>query len=419
MLLRYLFLLLALLIVSGVAEAGPANGWDLSPAFDVRRRQEILDGVYHFAPEQDRNWIRMRTRAGCGLSGHHQKFELRLVNEHRHFLHSDTDFDWDELIIDRLSWSWFSGETTSFTFGRQDIIWPGGFLMLEGHPLDGSRSIYHNAARLQTGGDWGKLDIALVHNPQQDDLVLSGDQEKILTNGDETGAAGRWMRGPWQGSLVWKRMDGKLEFVDLGTYTMGVRYSGPKWNLSSLEGEIALQYQDESNSTDDQDGWAMAAQAFLKQGVGKGLSLEAGGFYYSGSSDDLRSFRSPWGSWPKWSELYIYTLLGENTPGRVHVAAWENVAAPRLNLRRSLGAAMGRPLKARLGAAYLLAPEPDWQARGLLLQAELKFSLGGGFDGHLLWEMLDPGEFHDGSNGLAPLADNIHFLRWQLIYAFR
>ena len=40
-----------------------------------------------------------------------------------------------------------------------------------------------------------------------------------------------------------------------------------------------------------------------------------------------------------------------------------------------------------------------------------------GFEGHLLWEMLDPGSFHDGRGGLDPLTNIVHFLRWQLACA--
>ena len=40
--------------------------------------------------------------------------------------------------------------------------------MLEGHPLDGSRSIYHNALRLRTPLVGGDLDLALIYNPKRD-----------------------------------------------------------------------------------------------------------------------------------------------------------------------------------------------------------------------------------------------------------
>ena len=51
-------------------------------------------------------------------------------------------------------------------------------------------------------------------------------------------------------------------------------------------------------------------------------------------TEQIGSQFMPWGRWPKWSELYVYTLIGESTPGRVHVAAWENIAAGRVEWAR-------------------------------------------------------------------------------------
>jgi hypothetical protein len=421
-----LFICLLFLLVPVVTLAAPDSQWDLAPSGDLRVRQEVLDGVYHFAPDPDRNWIRVRTRAGLDLAGHGHEFSLRLASEFRRYIQPDLDFDWDELIVDRLAWSWAARGDSRLTLGRQDIIWPGGFLMLEAHPLDGSRSIYHNAIRWQQPTSWGRLDLAVIHNPQQDDFVPAGDENRDLANGDETGVAARLFEGPWQGSLIWKRQQRDWDPTDLHTYTLATRYAGPARCAGQLEAEFALQYQimeenpgmpDGSDWSPDQDGWAFAGQAFLTRDLGRDVALETGGFYYSGSSDEVGAFRAPWGNWPKWSELYIYSLIGESRSGEVHVAAWENIAAPRMNLRRTLYSQNGRQIKARLGATYLLAPDPDWEARGLLTQAELQFTLGSRLTGHLLWEMLDPGDFHDGTDGNRPFTESIHFLRWQLACA--
>jgi hypothetical protein len=139
-----------------------------------------------------------------------------------------------------------------------------------------------------------------------------------------------------------------------------------------------------------------------------------GGFWYSGLDGDLRPFQTPWGRWPKWSELYIYTLIGESPPGRINVAAWENISAPFVSATRPLGASFDF----RFSTYYLLAPQSAWRARGLLTETELKFTILPGLDGHLLWEMLVPGSFHDGWNGLNPMTSPVHFLRWQIAYAF-
>ena len=60
-----------------------ASSFTVSPLFDLRVRQEIMDGVYYFAPEPDRNWYRFRTRLGAEASGGNHEFKVLLTNEHR------------------------------------------------------------------------------------------------------------------------------------------------------------------------------------------------------------------------------------------------------------------------------------------------------------------------------------------------
>lgn len=426
------------------AAADAASDWSVSPLFDVRVRQEILDGVYHFdSADPDRDWIRIRSRGGASLRGGDHLVELRLANEHRHYQDpDDVDFDWDELIVDRAAWTWTpAGEDLRLTAGRQDIIWPGGFLMLEGHPLDGSRSIYHNAVRAQWSRGDDRFDVAAIYNPMSDDFVLiddhdyrlpGGDEGRRLTNGDELGLAARWLAGPWQWSCILKQEDrADLGLPDFGSVTLGARYAGRLCPVGELEAEVALQYQHQGESSalpdapgwaPDESAWAHAVQAFVTRTVATDTKLKFGGFLYSGSEGSeggLGAFRAPWGNWPKWSELYIYSLIAEGGDGRVHVAAWENIAAPRIELTRPLGSVTGRRLDGRAGLSWLLAPEPEWTSRGWLAQAQLKVGLGAGFDGHLLCEYLDPGSFHDGENGLPPMDDPVLFLRWQITYTLK
>lgn len=402
------------LLAATLLTAATAVALDLAPLADVRVRQEVLDGVYHFdGDEQDRDWLRVRTRLGMAVTEGEHRGEVRLINEHRHVFTPDTDLDWDEVLIDRLSWRWTPRPDLTVTTGRQDIIWPGGFLVLEGHPLDGSRSIFHDGVRLQADLPHGQLDVAVVHNRQRPGLVLVGDQHRDLNLGDETGVLARLVQGRWGASFIVKDQE-------MRTYTAAVRHAGAVSGAGDLEAELALQYQQggvpvrwDAGGRHDH-GWALAGQAFLTRGLGADLDLQMGGFYYSGAGDGLRPFQVPWGSWPKWSELYIYTLLGESTSGRPHVAHWENVAAPRLQLRRPLHPR----LDGRLGATWLLAPEPELLSRGVLVQAGVEVRLAASLAGHLLVEWFDPGAFHDGRGGLAPLQDPISFFRWQLEWTF-
>jgi len=398
------------------AAKGDPSSFQVSPLFDLRVRQEILDGVFHFAPEPDWNWIRFRTRAGAKATTGNHEFKILLTNEHRRFARpGDIPFDWDELILDQAYWAWSTSPHTKLTLGRHNIIWDRGFLMLEGHPLDGSRSIYQNAVRWQTPLAGGDLDLAVIHNPKRDPLVLAGDMDRPLTDADETAVAARLTFGSVKWSLIWKNeVDPDHELPHLQVLTLGGRTDRQSGDAGELVAELAVQYQKECSSSSDQsDGFALALQTHFADDLGAAWRGKAGFFYYSGTNGDLRAFRTPWGRWPKWSELYIYTLIGESTPGRITVAAWENIAAPHLTVTRPFGGSF----RFRFSAYYLLAPQTDWAARGALTETELKFDILPGLEGHLLWEMLDPGSFHDGRGGLPPLTSTVHFLRWQLAYA--
>ncbi len=409
------FLVLVVLPILAVA-AEDTSSFTVSPLFDIRVRQEILDGVYYFAPDPNRNWIRFRTRLGAEASSDHHRGKILLTNEHRRFIGpAQPVFDWNELILDQAYWKWSTGAETRLTLGRQNIIWDRGFLMLEGHPLDGSRSIYMNALRFQTPWVGGDLDLALIHNPKRDPIVLAGDEDLPLTDADETALAARLARGKFKWSAIWKNeVDPDHNLPHLQTLTLGGRTDRQFGEAGSWLAELAVQYQKgQTGTADTPDGLAFALQVHLEDDLGAKWKGRAGYFHYSGAGDQLRTFRTPWGRWPKWSELYIYTLIGESTPGRINVAAWENIAGPHATVTRPLGQAF----RFRFSAYYLLAPQTDWTSRGTLTQTEIKFDLVKSLDGHLLWEMLIPGGFHDGRGGLDPLTDTVHFLRWQFAYA--
>ncbi len=410
---RPLHLIVLALLIASVA---PAAATTVTPTADLRVRQEVFDGVLHFLPDPDVDWIRVRTRAGARIEGSRLGLELRLCNEHRHWLHPDVAFDWDELIVDRAALTWRPGERTTVTLGRQDIVWPGGFLVAERSPLDGSRAVFQDGLRLQLDDVAGGLDLLAVRNLERDHWVLAGDDHSPLQDTDESAAGLRVVTGPLAWAVIGKREhDPDRILPPLLTWTVDLRATGALGDGGEWEAEAAVQNQRRKDHAgigrESLD--AMALQARIRDRFVGQTSLEFAAFYYSGDGPHRAAFRAPWGRWPKWSELYTYTLIGESTPGRLTVAAWENIAAPRLQLL----APVGERAHARLGVLYLLAPQPDWEPRGVLTQAELTVHLAAGVDAHLLWEMLDPGAFHDGRHGLPPLTTTVHFLRWQVAWA--
>lgn len=425
---------LVLLSCAVPAETRPAE-IALVPVAEVRARQEVFLRSWHFGDhEKDRNWIRLRSRAGVLMEKDGHVVGVVLNNEHRHHLTpGDMTFDWDEVIIEHAYWRWQMRPDQRLTIGRQDIVWPGGFLMLDGNPLVGSRSMYHNALRLQTGllaggsptvGFEG-LDLALIHNPKRDPLVLIDDMARPICDADESALALRIVRAGWVWSLIHKvERDPDDKLPDLATSTIGARRAGALGEAGAWHVELAAQHQEGSiappatGGDPGPAGWALAAEGAARWPAGQHGQLQGGLFYYSGLGSRLRPFRTPWGRWPKWSDLYVYTLAAESTPGRLHAGAWENIAAPYFTVARHLGdGPVARRLHGSVNATWLLAPEPGWQTRGLLTRTELKADLGPRLQGHLLWEMLVPGSFHDGRYGLPPMTATVHFLRWQLTLA--
>lgn len=405
---RLLLLLLALLFVlPAFATEDPFVSWLLrqqekdidpptfSPLVDLRVRQEKLTEVYWFDSElAHRNRIRYRTKLGLRYLGGDHRVELRLANEFRKVIEPETEIlNWDEIILDRACWTWGLDPNGPFTLnlGRQDIIWDDGFLMFEGNPYDGSRAIYQNAARLQLRGRHDELELLGIANPRKDPLVVHGSQDRPLHAHDEYAAALRWKRDTGtSAAIIWKKEreidEPNWEWCAL---TMSLRQ---EWR--GLTGEFALQHQ-------SIEQWAYALQTSAERELVAGGCGEVGFFLYSGATEDGAAFHTPFGRWPKWSELYIVSLAGEGG-----VAAWENIAAFHLHWRQELTP----ELKLR-GSAYLLsAPEPDWTSRGQLFQVELAYALTETLGGHLLWETLRTGDWPEAQD------KNAHFLRWEIRY---
>ncbi|AQT70225.1 hypothetical protein STSP2_03431 [Anaerohalosphaera lusitana] len=108
--------------------------------------------------------------------------------------------EFDEVLFDRLNFTFRNAFDMPLTIvvGRQDIILGNGWLVLEGTPADGSRTIHFDAVRatydLQDEGD--KLDLIYVQNYDKENKWLkpfSYNDARHFTQGqDERGAIVYW-----------------------------------------------------------------------------------------------------------------------------------------------------------------------------------------------------------------------------------
>lgn len=139
-----------------------------------------------------------------------------------------------------------------------------------------------------------------------------------------------------------------------------------------------------------------------------------GGVVYLSGDDPTTAKYEGWdpmfGRWPQWSESYIYTLVRENG-----VAWWSNLISLYLSAQiptsqnSNLTLTYHR-LMAQEKPAYGSFPGGTGRTRGDLLMAKYRFKIDGHFDGHVLWEHFEPGNFYfDG-------AESYNWLRMEFAF---
>ncbi|HPR63165.1 MAG TPA: hypothetical protein PK014_02995 [Thermoanaerobaculia bacterium] len=357
------------------------------------------------------------TRTLTSLAGRwkpSEKFEflLKVTNEFRYYIKPDNrDFTFNEIFIDNLyaRWNRPSGLPFTLTLGRQNLILGEGFVVMDGHPLDGSRSIYFNAARVDAHLDQkGNHTLTFFYMDQtetDDQLPLLNEQDQPLIEQPERGLgayySGTLANGKLEGYLIQKWVDeGKPDTLSSDFSTLGLRWIHPLSSSLSWTTETAAQF----GSLGEQDRKAYGGYSTLMWDTGrKGIRpsrLSLGLIYLSGddpATADWEGWDPIFSRWPKWSESYIYTFIREYN-GRV--AYWSNFASLYGSLTFSLTP------RARLDFTYhhLRAPQdaPPDQAfpggsghtRGDLFITKLNLTFSRNLTGHLLWERFSPGNYY-------------------------
>ena len=340
--------------------------------------------------------------------------------------------------------------------GRQDIIRGEGFILLEGGPGDGSRSIYQNAilltlegARLGLGRT--QIDLLAIHNPAWDKLViangpteaekLSGARKPMVEN-DET-AFGVYATHTLskthalEAYYFYKEEQRTADALpQLKLHTLGARFAGSlPWQLrAAVEG--AYQFGNQRVPC-YQVGDPCGCYCYPKHASFGGYAhvsreligymkptIELGGIYLSGDDPadarhplaDDRSWVPLFSRWPKWSELLIYTLIPE--AGRV--ANWTNL----ISAYGSLAITLTNRIQITYAYYHLRAPYPlvdpagepptglfgTGKVRGQNHQWKLTTQLSESVSGHFLVERFVPGDFYNQAR------DDAFFVRWELMW---
>jgi hypothetical protein len=164
----------------------------------------------------------------------------------------------------------------------------------------------------------------------------------------------------------------------------------PKWAEGVLDGNLEMAYQ----STPDNYGYMIDALAkWHIQGLEEQKTYLGLGWYHLSEDWDPLFAR-----WPQYSELYVYSF---DTTG---AGKWQNVSMPHVDFSIS----PTKNYKCDLLLGYMLAPTDNGTGgghdRGLLFTwwnrftiKEQLFTQKDKLTGHLLLELMDPGDYYTGT----------------------
>jgi hypothetical protein len=420
-------------------------GWNIDTLNDDATGR---DSKWHFTRNRMRWWTKYAVTEDID-------FNMRLVWEFRTWDHpkrKNQQTDFDEIVFDRFNITMRNMFDMPLTgvIGRQDIILGKGWLVLDGTPLDGSRTIYLDAARFTY--DWEekdtKIDMIYIEQKAASDAWLKpiNDRDRHITEQDERGVIvyitnNSIENTQLEGYYIYKN-DNPINVTPKDEPTRDI-WPAFGYTIWSRKAEIHTFGGAIDGKLDD--NWSYRAEGALQSGRKSGQDLCAFGSkndliykfndemdnsvklgyeYLSGddpSTSKNEAFDPLWGEWPQWSELYIYsynleTMIAETTNlhrfGITHsFKPFKNV---ELNTSYHLLWADENTRKNNTPTAPGgLVWDNEGKCRGQLLTCWLKYSCCARFSAHLLVEYLAPGNYYSSAS-----RDGAYFLRANVEYTF-
>ncbi len=347
---------------------------------------------------------------------------LKITNENRIYLSPVKDFNVDEIFFDNLYVKWKNPAKIPvvLTIGRQNIMLGEGFIMMDGHPLDGSRSNYFNAFRLDYDlNEDHKLTGFLTYVAETDNILpVINDRDQSLLEQPEFGMGiyytGSFNKFNLDVYFVKKNISSTDTIpAESGINTFGTRMSFFMTKNFFLTVEGA--YQTGSFVSLTRAAWGGYFHAeYEVHAVSFIDRITIGGIYLGGDNPETEKWEGwdpVFSRWPKWSESFIYTLIKENDN---KVAYWSNL----YSLYAAIKFAITDNVNFDLTYHFLKANEknPDslftsgpGKTRGGLIIGRLNFRLTKYLSGHFLWENFSPGDYYFEG------ADSYNWLRFELI----
>ncbi len=376
----------------------------------------------------DRFWQRYRGRVWAKAEPFEGvELNLRVVTEPRYYCRRDLPHPLirEEALFDRLHLRWENvlGVPLTATIGRQDLFLGAGWLVREGTPMDGSRTMFFDAIRFTY--KWQEADTTadLIwiddHANSSEWIRPFNDRDVDLAEQDEQGA----ILYVSNASLKKTRLDGY--FIYKRDHNRSTRNNGSEGDIYTFgavaEGELG-------------GGWAYRVEVAPQFGHKNGRNLCAFGSinrlsyrfndsmdnrlhlgyeYLSGDDDSGRHFDKLWGREAQWSDLYNGAI--DSLDGRDFDSS--NLHRPNLTWEF-------RPVKdVQIITDYsLLFADQNTSAggrrglsrhgcfRGQLLKVQVKHKLNEHVHHRLTGEVFFPGDFYTSARN-----DVATFLRYGIV----
>jgi hypothetical protein len=433
--------LLFIMVAPILAEEGAVKlKWGIIERLRDNYYNNITD--YNQHKDDDNHWLRVRTSL-WGQVSYRQQLTLftQLTNEFYPYIKDskkpDRDFTLDEIFFDNLYLKWVIGKTNPVTMilGRQNLMYGEGFVLMDGSPWDGSRSIYHDAVKISIKKGNTTVDLLGISNTKYE-LRLPVIRGEKLSNGELKGqAADQPMNDGLEQAIALYAVRKSEKLGQLDAYyfyktenpspvinisapkdelklnTLGARIAHPFSNKLTLTAEGAYQFGSQGDFNQSSYG-GYGYLSYLVQKAKKG-TVTGGCFALSGDDPDTKNnegWNPLFSRWPKWSELYIYSFLAETIEGARRVAYWTNILSPYVSYSMTVHPKVSFTSTWLHQSAFYgrsLGNEMSGKTRGDEFQLWIYFKWTPKLSSHLLFDYYIPGNFYASprSNGIFARAE--------------
>ena len=412
---------------------------------DLRLREVWGDNwttLNESAPNHERHFQRYRARIwGTVTPVKNLDINARLVWEPRVIQKGPPtagitgDYVWDEALFDNLSITAkkIADLPLTVSVGRMDIIKGDGWLVLDGTPLDGSRTIFFDAVRVI----WEEekinttFEVDYIQNDDDGDWWLNpfNETNQRLIEQDEKGVIFYVTNKSIdktliEGYYIYKHDSPAVpQGADGQTHTVGTRLKREFDANWEGRGEFAYQWGNQAfpSAMMSHRAFALNSRVAYFFRDAKNSSVKAEYEFLSGDDPDSQNcneaFDPLWGRWPQWSELYAYTdALERGRPGELTNLhrlgfGYETNPCKVLNFHANYHLLFADENSQRANAARF---SNGGAFRGQLLEAKLSYKLSPHVTGHLVGEYFVPGNFYNEN----VLNDPAIFLRYELTFTW-